>query len=159
MKDKSTFRTHSKHQDVVVRLKASKPKALTDVWGTERESRSWADASRVCSVSAPVSSRRLLLAFPTFEVGPDSGVVARNFAHEFVQELGGGHRRGGLPRRRLLGRCQAGRQEGQFSEEEDGGMGERERERETCRERNPNVYSNTATDLHHGGVEGLKVMS
>lgn len=54
------------------------------------------------------------MAPPTFEIRPDPGVVTRHFAHELVQELGGWHRRGGLARRRLLRRCQAGRQERQF---------------------------------------------
>lgn len=51
------------------------------------------------------------MAAPTFKIRPDPGVVARDFAHEFVQELGGRHRGGSLARRSLFRCCQAGRQE------------------------------------------------
>lgn len=47
----------------------------------------------------PALSRWVLVAFPTFKIRSDSGVVTWNFAHEFVQKLGWRHRGGGFPRR------------------------------------------------------------
>lgn len=57
----------------------------------------------------PVLSDWVLVAAPTFKIWSNSGVVTRNFAHEFVQELRGRHRGSGLPRRSFFWCCQAGR--------------------------------------------------
>lgn len=57
----------------------------------------------------PVLSDCVLVATLTFKIRSDPGVVTRNFAHEFVQELWGRHRGCSFPCRSFFWRCQAGR--------------------------------------------------